>query len=223
MTVRGQSHVVGVTILLGLTVVSLGTLTAGVGTVVEHNAASADAARVASDLDDALEPVETTGPDRGRVAFTDGRLSTADRQLRVLDRSGVVHAVDVGALIYRAGDRRVAFVAGALVRGAGGILVVGAPRLNAGHATVDGGGGGTTVRLRTNVSHERVALGTGTYRVAIETDTPDALARAFRDRNRSVARRDFDGDGIGSVVVAFPGERTAYLVVHDMRLEVTRG
>jgi len=237
---RAQSSVVGVAVLLGVVVVSLGTLTAGVGTVVEENAATADATRVASDLDAALAPVEATGVRRGRVSFTEGRLETAERDLRVLNESGVVRTVGVDALVFTAGDRRVAALAGAIVRGSdgnarlrtpppitasrggetdgAGVLVVGAPTLN-GTASIAATGGGSAL-VRTDVSHDRTDLGTGAYRIAIETATPGAWERHFRDRNATVTTRRFAGDDEPSVVARFPGERVAYLVVHDMRLEV---
>lgn len=242
---RAQANVVGVALLLGVAVVSLGTLTAAVGTVVEDHTARTDTARVTTDLDAALDPVTTTGRNRGRVSFAEGTLRTAERDLRVLDGDGVVERVRVGALVYeRPGGGRVAFVAGALVSGRGpaaglvaplpltasqhppdadegegetGVLVVGAARL--GGTTTSVSGGGTTV-LRTDVSHRRIDLGTGRYRVAVETRTPDALAESFRERGATVTTREFDDDGIPSVVGSFDGERRAYLVVHDLSLEV---
>jgi len=236
---RGQSHVVGVVLLMGVAVVALAGLTAGIGAVVEDNAARADAARVASELSATLDPIESTGQRSGTVSFADGRLRTVDRDLRVLDDTGVRRRVPVGGLVFEAGDRRVAYVADAVVRGEGegawlheppplttsassGVLVVSAARLNASDAAVSGDGG-TTATLRTRVTHERVDLGNDTYRVAIETETPSALARWFRSRNATVSRRDFDGDGTPSVVGRFPGERVGYLVVHDVRLEVAGG
>lgn len=238
---KGQSNVVGVAILLGVVVLSLGSLTAGVGTVVEENAATADATRVAADLDAALDPVEATGVRRGRVSFTEGQLRTVERDLRVLNDSGVVEIVRADALVFTAGDRRVAFLAGAVVRGTegnarmrtpppitasrgggeDGVLVVGAPALN-GSASVSATGGGSFV-LRTDVTHRRTSLGNGTYRVAVETATPDAWKRQFRAENATVTTRDFDDDGVASVVAAYPGERVGYLVVHDLRLEVDSG
>lgn len=233
---RGQSHVVGVTLLIGITVIALTALTAGVGTVVQENAATADANRVATDLAAALEPVETTGQHRGSIAVTAGRLRTVDRDLRVLNASGVVRRVAVGGLVFESGDHRVAYVADAVVRGRGerawlhepptitgtengGVLIVSAARLNASDVAVDGEED-ATIALETRVTHERTALGNGTYRVAIETKSDGALARWFRSRGATVSRRDFDGDGIESVVGRFPGERTGYLVVHDLHLEV---
>ncbi len=249
-TRRAQSTVVGVAVLLGITMVSLGVLTASIGAVVQENAASADAGRVAADMDTALAPVETTGPHRGRVSFTAGRLSTTDRTMRVLNDSGVVATERVDALVFESGRRRVAFDAGAVVRGDGDdaqfytdppivssqrVLVVGVARLDGGgggsgpNGTGDhgetqrvsiGGNDATTVGLRTNVTHHRTALGRGHYRVAVETETPDAWESYFRRQGANTTRRDFDGDGIDSVVATCPGNRTAYLVVHDMHLEV---
>lgn len=236
--VRAQSNVVGVALLMGITVVALAGLTAGIGSLVAHNAASADAERVAADLDAALAPVETTGRHRGRVSFTGGRLETVDRDLWVLDGSGVVAHVEAGGLVFERGERRVAVVGGAIVRSsgesawlerpppltvdrAGHVFLVGAPKLNGSDVAVSGEGG-TTVTLRTRVTHRRVRLGNGTYAVAIETATPDAFARWFRKQNATVGRDDVDGDGLESVVARFPGNRTGYLVVHDVHLEVNR-
>jgi len=236
--------VVGVTLLLGATLVALGVLTASVGTVVDGHAARADADRVAADLSDGLRPVETTGHYRAPVAFSEGRLATVERDLRVLERDATgdedeAATVAVGALAYDRGERRVGSVAGAVVRGRGegswtvdpppitgsesaGVLVVGAAKLNASGESV--GGSQLTATLATNVSHERRSLGTGKFSVAVETAAPAALEAALRDRGATtVERRDIDGDGVVSVVAEFPGTRTAYLVVHDLRLEVSDG
>ena len=235
---RGQANVVGVAVMLGVTVVALATLTAGLGTVVQDSAATADAARVAADLDDALRPVEGTGHRTGQVSFSRGELAVVERQLRVLDAGGVVATVDVDAVAFRAGDQRVVYLAGAVVRetgaggqlyetppvsasrGTGGVLVVGVPTLNATNQRV-AATGPTTVRLETDVSHDRTPLGNGTYRVAVETTTPDPWERYFERAGAVVTGpRDFDGDGTASVVPRFPGERVGYLVVHDLSLEV---
>lgn len=235
---RGAAQVVGVAVLLGLTVVSLGALTAGIGTVVEENAASADAARVADGMAGALASVERTGRSRETLAFTGGRVRTVDRQLRVINGTRTVRTLDVGALVWTSGDHRVASVAGTVVNGPpgnavlhaappitasrggdDGVLVVGAPRLGTERRTVSGVGG-TTVPLRTNVSHDRADLGVSTFRVAIETRTPAAVASHFRDQGATVTRRDIDDDGVPSVVARYPGERRAYLVVHDLNLSI---
>nr|WP_284012357.1 hypothetical protein [Halobaculum sp. DT92] len=134
---RAQSHVVGVALLLGITAVSMAGLTATVGTVVESNTAGVDAGRVSADLDGALAPVEATGYHRGSVSYTDGRLHTVDRSVRLLDGDGVVRTVDAGGVVWERGDHRVAFVAGAVVRGPPGNAVFDAdPSLAAGAGTV---------------------------------------------------------------------------------------
>ena len=241
MRVRAQSSVVGIALLVGVTVVSLGALTAGVGVVVEEHASRADAARVAADVDAAIAPVETTGRHRGRVTFTEGSLRTVERDLRVLNATdgSVVERVGVGGLVFESGDRRVASVSGAVVRGRpggatlrtpppvtasvgsddgdGGVLIVGAARLGTGGVAVSGTGGTT---LRTNVTHTRTNLGRGTFAVAVETETPAPLASWFEARGATVRVEDVDGDGVPSTVARFDGERRTYLVVHDLNLEV---
>jgi hypothetical protein len=238
---RAQSSVVGVAVLVGLTVVSLGTLTAGIGVVVEEHAARADTARVAADLDDAVAPVETTGRHRGQVSFTEGTLRTVERDLRVVNATDgeVIERVRVDALVFESGHRRVASVSGAVVRGQGeeatlrtpppvtastgggedGVLVVGAARLGADRIAVSGNGG-TTATLRTNVTHHRTDLGRGSYAVALETATPGPLATWFDERGARTRIEDTDGDGVPSVVARFDGKRRAYLVVHDLHLGV---
>jgi len=230
---RAQSHVVGVVLLLGLTTVALGGLTATVGGIVDDQTSQADATRVASDFEDALRPVETTGPRRGSVNFAEGRLSVVDRDLRILDEDGVRATVETNALVFESGDRRVSAVSGAIVRGRRGnawverdppvtagpdVLVVGAPRLGDGRTVA--GNGGQTVPLHTNVTHERTDLGEGSYRIAVETSTPGPFERYAADLNATTTVRDVDGDGTPSVVFDFAGTRVAYLVVHEMRLEV---
>jgi hypothetical protein len=234
--------VVGVAILLGITVIALGALTASIGAVVESNAATADAGRVADGFDEAIRPVGATGHHRGSVSVSDGRFYTEPRELRVLDENGVVTTTGIGVLVYESGDRTVRTLGGAILRGgsggsgmsrpppitasrtSGGVLVVGAARLNATQVAA-GGTGRTDLVLRSNVSHDRRSLGNGTYRVAIETETPYAWRTYFEDLNATVisTERDFDGDRVTSVVARFEGDRTAYLIVHDMRLEVNRG
>ena len=236
---RAQSHVVGVALLLGVTAVALGTLTVTVGELVESSTASADAARVADELDAALQPVETTGPHAGQVHFAGGSLGSVEREIRVLENGSVVAGHSAGALVFESGDRRVASVAGAVVRGRPGaawftarppilasnrtsVLVVGVPRLGVDHVAV-AGRGGTTVTLRTNLSHARTDLGEGNFAVAVETATPRPFERYFESQNATVTRQDLDGDGIESVVAEYPGRRQGYLVVHDLSLEVAGG
>lgn len=239
MSVRGQSHVVGIVLLLGITTVALGGLTTVVGDVIDGQTATADERRVASTLDSQLRPVEGTGPNRALVRFSEGQLGTVDRQFRVLTDSGVQRRLDTGGLVYTSAANRVGFVGGAVVRGEpgsawsvrgppvtvtrdNGTLVVGAVALGASE-TVVSGTGGVTARLRTNVTHDRTQFPEANYRVAIETATPDALARYLHDREIATTTRDIDGDGVPSVVASVRGRQTLQLVVHRMHAEVGDG
>jgi hypothetical protein len=228
---RGQSNVVGVALLLGIAVVSMGTLTAAVGVVVESSAAEADAERVGSDLEAALDPVAATGPRRGEVTFGEGRLSPVERTITVRADGRTVERVDVGALVFESGDRRVAYHAGAIVRGGGtnawmetpppvtvdeSVLVVGAVRLGD-DVTGVGGAGGVTATVATDVDHERRHLGNATFSLAVETAAPDAWARWFNDQGATVDRQAGE---VPTVVATFEGDRTGYLIVHDLDAEV---
>lgn len=231
-TRRAQSHVVGVALMLGITVVALAAVTAGVGSTVDSGIARADVDR-AADAFARLDAVSRTGPGTERVRFADGHLETVDRDLRILDDDGVVRTVEVDALVFTAGDRRVTYLAGAVVRGQPGrawlvedppiamgrdTALVGAPTLG---PTRDRAIGGTGhVDLAVEVTHDRETLGTDTYRLAIETETPGPWKRYFERIGAIVETRDVDGDGVDSVVATFPGERTLHLVLHELDLEV---
>jgi hypothetical protein len=229
---------VGVALLLALTVVAVGALTVATGDAVERGAAAADAGRVADDVAELADV--TGGSGTVRLRFADGRLRTVDREVRVLDRGGVVRTVDVGGLVYERGRHRVAFVAGAVVRGrgdrawvhtgprlraSGGTLLVSVVALgaDAGRGVVAGGGTGGAA-LRTAPTHGRTDLPADARRVAVETETPAAWERALSAAGaRAVERRDLDGDGVASVVGTFPPGERAYLAVHDLRAEVVAG
>lgn len=231
---RGQSNVVGVALLLAVAVVSMGTLTAAVGVVVDSSASEADAERVASDLEAAFEPVAATGHRRGEVTFGEGRIFPVERRLEVRADGRPVERVDVDALVFESGDRRVVYHAGAVVRGGRGnawietpppitvdegVLVVGAPRLGDDVGSV-GGTRGVTATVATDVDHERRHLGEATFSLAVETAAPGAWERWFRERGATVDR---EAGAVPTVVATFEGERTGYLVVHDLRAEVRGG
>lgn len=235
---RAQSHVVGVALLLGVAVISMSALTASVGVLIEHQVTNADATRIADEMDAAFAPVETTGVHRERLSFSRGTLTTVDRQLRILVGSKVVRTVDVDALVFTAGNQRVAFVAGAIVRGKpgnawfhaeppivvspnGGVFIVGAPKI--GSAGAVSGTGGVAAMMRMNVTHARERIGNGTYSVSIETATPEPFVRYFEERGRTVERRDIDGDGIESVIVTPERKRTVYLVIHNLNVVINGG
>lgn len=240
---RGQSHVVGFVLILGFGIVALGTLTVGVGTVIDAQSSNADGERVAGDLTDAMQVTERTGVHTNRVSFAEGTLTTTERTLRVLEdgteEANIERELAVDGLRFESGDRQVVSVAGAVIHGtstsawldgeppitsseANEVLVVGAPVLGTSHQSV-GGQGGVTATLRTNVTHERIPLDRGNFSVAIETAEPGPLERYFERQNATVNRNQYSGDDHESVVATFPGERTGYLVVHDLDMEVNNG
>lgn len=132
---RGQSHVVGVALLLGITVVALAGLTAGIGSLVDHNAASADAERVADALDDAHAPTETTGTTRTELPLGGGAIDTESRTVRLFgvdtandppplgsldpehNATDELVEVETDAIIYENEHRTVTSEAGAILLG----------------------------------------------------------------------------------------------------------
>ncbi|MFB6120774.1 MAG: hypothetical protein ABEJ68_06625 [Halobacteriaceae archaeon] len=229
---RAQSNVVGVALLVGVTAVSLGLVAASAGTVLDAQTARADTARVADGLDDAVRPAETTGVRERRLAIRDGSFETVPRELRILRGETVVAERSIGALRFENAEGSATFVAGAIFQRSGGtalrrppgvrltdgLLVVNAPTLRGDAAYAVSGT--ATVTVQTRVSHDRTTLGPGNYSVAIETASPAPFARHFEDRGLSVERRDFDGDGVESVVVAFPVADRLLLFTHRTEVAI---
>lgn len=236
--VRAQSEVIGVALLLGIAVLSLGTLTLTIGVTLEENAAAADANAVATDLEQGIEPVTATGTRESTLSFTDGSLRTTDRTVRVLENGAVISTWEVGAIVYETDGHRVISLGGAVIESRGsysrvhdgppvaaseGAFLVGVVDVDPVEPVSYGGPGTARLTLRTTVSHDRTELGDGEYAVAVETTTPDAWDRAFERQGASTSVRRFDGDDEPSVVGRFEGERTGYVVVHDVELEVFHG
>ncbi len=232
---RGQSHVVGVALLIGLTMVSLGALTATVGTVVDSNAAVADVDRVATDLDDAVRRVEGAGTHAGHVTFTDGTLRVETRTIRVFHGDDLVASRETDALVYERGEYGVTAVGGAVIRNhAGSRSVASDPAVSASEDVVVlgivdlavepqsvGGSGAATYSLVSEVRHERIVEDReGEWSIAIETPTPEPWVRAFEDAGGTVETGRFEGDDRRSVVATFEGERTGHVVVHRIDTEV---
>lgn len=237
---RGQSSVIGVSLLVGITMLGLGVMAVAVGGVVDDAATDSDIRRVTADFDRAFQAVETTGQNRATIQFGEGSVLIERRTLRILNDSGVVEAYDVNAVVYSAGTapggtagRRVTALGGAIlttqsgytqvvrqppIASGPGVLVVGVPIF---HGAESIGGSRLSLTVETSVTHTRRTLGDDHWRVAVETTTPDAWNRTLRRRGGTVlSPRDFDGDGIPSVIADFPNQRTAHVVRHDVQLEI---
>jgi hypothetical protein len=225
--VRGQANVVGVAVLLAVTVLALGALTAGVGSVVESGAADANLRSAAVGLE-SVRPASAVGTTATKFTVTDGALSLAEREVRLFDDSGLVDTYQTRALVYELADQRVVLANGALLRAhGGGATFHRQPRVLTDPAVVDvtalSGNvsrsfeGPNTVRLVADVTHDRRRLDSGPFRVAVETRHPDRWRSFFAERASSATVRDIDDDGVPSVVARF---RTPSLRVAVHRLEV---
>ncbi|MDR5673449.1 putative pilin/flagellin [Halalkaliarchaeum sp. AArc-CO] len=235
---RAQSEVVGVALLLGIAVLSLGALTLTIGVTLEENAATADANAVATGLEQGIEPVTATGTRESTLSFTDGTLRTTERTIRVLEDGQPISTWEIGAVVYETDGHRVISLGGAVVESRGGysrvhegppvaasegVLLVGVVDLDPVDPVSYGGTGASTLTLRTTVSHDRTELGDGEYAVAVETRTTDAWERELERQGASTSVETFNGDDEPSVVARFDDERTGYVVVHDVELEVYHG
>jgi hypothetical protein len=234
---RGQTAVVGVALLLALTVLAVGGLTATAGSIVDDGATTAAATRVGADLATALGP--TTGDSETTIELTDGTIRVVNRSVWLLKGDDVVWAAHAGAIVYADGDQRVTGFAGAVVRSDDGgsrmvapsriapareSLYVGVPVLNAtGADGIATGDRRLAVTLQADAETARDTLRADDYRVAVETRDPEAWERHLADRGAATERRDIDGDGTPSVVASFDGPKTVHLIVHDIRLDVGVG
>ena len=233
-TRRAQASIIGVAVLVTVTVISIGALTMAAGTFVEDSVAAANTQRVADDL----ARIGESGDDTTRIEFSHGTLRTEPRTVRLLRGEGSVATVEADALVYESRGRRVASLGGTLVEGRSGQsrlrgplpLVVGEDRLlvdvvalNVSGPDAVSGSSPVSVTVRTNATHEYRTLEASQYAVAVETATPGAWERAFATVGFEISRRDFDDDGVPSVVEAVPEPVVVDLAVHDLRAVVRRG
>ena len=247
---RGRSSAVGVALLICVTVLALGGLTAGIGSIVYSGATAADTERIAEGLASAVSPAQTVGIEEHDLVLTEGVLYAEPRTVRILNATDgidegeatveVVETVRGDALIYEADDRRIVVHAGAVLRSEGGsearmyrepqIATSGAETLAVGATAIDANDVAIStapdarLRVQTDASHERIELGTGTFHVAVETEHPEAWERHFERQGATVITTSarFEGDDADSVVAHFQGHREGLLIVHEVDLEVTR-
>jgi len=229
---RGQSTVVGVALLVGITMVALGAMTASVGTVVESQADRADAAQVARSFED-LRPAATTGAAVVDVAFASGRMKRVERDLRVRQDGSVIAHRTVNALVYGTASHRAVFLGGAVLRRNGESTWFTRPppvtatdgrnrTLVVGTTVVEGdpaASGDFDGRFAVEVHHTRRSLGNDSVSVAVETAAPRPWEDYFEQEGATVTRVDIDGDGTRSVVAEF-GTRETHLVVHRMEVDL---
>jgi flagellin-like protein len=231
---RGQASIIGVAVLVTVTVISIGALTMAAGTFVEDSVAAANTQRVADDL----AGIGENGDDATRIEFSRGTLRVEPRSVRLLRGERSVVTVEADALVYESRGRRVAAVGGLLVEGQPGRarlrgplpVVVGEDRLlvdvvalNTSGPDAVGGSSPVSVTVRTNATHEYRAFEESQYAIAVETTTPKAWERAFATAGVELSRRDFDEDGVPSVVATVPDPVTVDLAIHDLRAVVRRG
>ncbi|SEH38760.1 hypothetical protein SAMN05192561_101416 [Halopenitus malekzadehii] len=239
-----------------MTVTSLGLITAGTGVVVQEHAGTIGVEAATDDLTAAIDGTGRDGRTTASVRLSGGRLDTIERTVRVHD-GDEWRSLEADGIRYvgSGGDQRVVSVAGLVIReyGDGAIavrdpalligedaLVITIPVIQGGGAVGAGGSGesGGVARLRLAVDHDERDLGTGPFRIAIETANPTAVERAVRrtgDRAAttepesepilSIDRRQFAGDNRESVVVTVGGDREGHLLVRtvDLELEVAYG
>lgn len=229
MNESAQANVIGVALLLGITVISMGAITASLGVVVDTQVDVAEGDRVGSDLAAAIDPAEV-GRGGGSISFHEGRLFSVKRELVVRADGDVVERIRTDALVFENDESRVAFHAGGIVRGEGNgshfqrdpvvivddVLLVGVTRIG-GDVNGVAGSGGVTASVTTDVRHERREFDADSIQLSIETGSPGAWERFLREHGADVERLPGDPP---TVVASFEGLEVGILVIHDLGLEV---
>lgn len=238
-TSRAQSHVVGVSLMIAITVIALGGLTVAVGEVVQSGASAAEADRVADGMATVADPSDVVGGAHAELRFGDGELRVENRTVRVIDAdTGANWTYRSDALVYEVDEYAVVGASNAVLRAGsggatmvsepsivadrnGGVLAVGVPEIDGPEVSVSTTGA-ARVGLRTRVEHDRVDLGQRAIRIAVETPYPRPWAEYFETIGADVVERraSYAGDRYDSVVAEFDGQRQTYVVVHDAEMEV---
>lgn len=233
---RGQSAIIGVALLLGLTIVSVGVLTAGTGILVDEAAQGADAQRVADRLATAYNPSTLEGATTLSLALTGGQLTTEERRITLRRSGDVVATVDTRALRFARGDHHVSVLGQAIIRGQadrarfvrdpGLVTVFGAEDDRTLSVSITSLSGQvdesmsqqTSLRLRLHGSHERRDPGAGRYSISIETATPELWEAYLADIAVSVRIEGADTSQTKVVVAELGRVSRARLIIHQVEI-----
>lgn len=233
---RGQSAIIGVALLLALTIVSVGVLTAGTGILVDEAAQGADAQRLADRLITAYNPTTLEGTTTLSLSLTGGQIKTAPRRITIRRFGDIVATFETQSLRFQRGDHYVSVLGQAVVRGQAGrarfvrdpgmvsVFGTGEDRtLSLSIVTLAGPLDqtvmeGESLQLAFQASHERRDPGAGRYTISIETATPDPWVEYFEDSAVSV-RVIGEPESQTQVVIAELGRVSrARLIVHHVEL-----
>lgn len=233
---RGQSAIIGVALLLAITVVSVGVLTAGTGILVDEAAQEADLERIGQRFVAGYQPATLDGSTTMALSLTGGHLDSSPRTITITRSGDVVTRVQTVAIRYERAGRAVTVLGGAVLQSrADGARFIREPNV----VTRFGGDGDRVltlslvvllgqvdeqideprgVRLAFDATHEWRDPGAGRYTVRVETVTPAAWARYFEEVGGDVRVTERPGEEV-SVVIAELGRVTeARLIVHHVEV-----
>jgi flagellin-like protein len=234
---RGQSAVIGVALLLAITVVSVGVLTAGTSILVEEAAQEADLERIGDTIVSGYQPTTLEGTRTMSLSLTGGTLLTEQREITVSRYGDVIARVQTVALRYERANRAVSIVGGGILQTrAGGTAFVREPNM----VSSFGGDGerililslvaltGTVeesideprrVPLAFEATHERRDPGAGRYTVRLETAHPSVWMRYFEERGVDVRLVDHPGEAADVVVADLGLVTEARLIIHHVEVQ----
>lgn len=229
---RAQSAVIGVALLMVITVVSIGVLTAGTGVLVDEAGRNADVQRVTDRLLEGYEPRTLLGGSTISLPVTGGTLETVPRTIEIRRAGSPVEIFETAGIRYRRAGHSVTAVGQAILRDRGGrARFIREPRL----VRVFESGGKRVLsisvvlvedtldhtvhrageqRLTVMATHERRMLEPGRYAIALETTAPEAWERALEDLAKWIRIEERGEDGRYRLLVEFGR-------VHEVRLVVT--
>lgn len=235
-TRRGQSAIIGVALLLTITVVSVGLLTAGTGILVDEAAQEADIERIGEAFTSGYRPATLEGSTTMALSLTGGKLVTAPRAITISRYGDIVTRVQTLALKYERSGRSVTVHGGGVLQDrADGATFIRDPNV----ITRFGGDGDRVltialvvlsgnvdervedprrVRLEFEATHERRALGAGRYTVRVETATPGAWVRYFEEAGAEVRLQEGTDDEVDVVIADLGRVTEARLILHHVEV-----
>lgn len=233
---RGQSAIIGVALLLAITVVSVGVLTAGTGILVDEAAQEADLERIGDTVVADYRPATLAGTSTMTLSLAGGTVVTEPREITISRYGDVVARLQTVALRYERAGRALTIQSGAILQarnghttfvrepgmarrfGADGDRVLTLSLVNLTGDVEERIDNPRRVRFEFEATHERRDLDAGRYTIRVETAAPAAWVQYFEDVGADVHTERTSQEG-GVVVADFGRVSDARLIIHHVEVQ----
>lgn len=233
-------------LVAAVTVLALGGLTAGIGSLIQGGASTVEAERAADELGAAVDPKEIVGTRERSVDLRGGTVDVKAHRIRIVDADGlaiheseatvpIVEELQSDALVYTRDDQTIRLRGRAITTSIDGdhslhrepgiitdddTVVLGIGLLQTDDEKLEDRSAAVTVIAESE--HERVTYPEQAYAIAIETPHPDIWEPYLESTGASVETTgaQFPDDDYHSVIATFAGERELVLVRNDVTVEV---